>query len=94
MKQFLSINDVASPNQLVKEALEMKANPFGYPQLGKNKTLGLLFFNASLRTRMSTQRAAQNLGMDVMVMNMDNEGWQFEFEDNVIMNSSSRKSVV
>lgn len=93
MKQFLSINDVASPNQLVKEALEMKANPFGYPQLGKNKTLGLLFFNASLRTRMSTQRAAQNLGMDVMVMNMDNEGWQLEFEDNVIMNSSSQEHI-
>ena len=93
MKQFLSIKDVANPNQLVKEALALKANPFGYSQIGKNKTLGLLFFNASLRTRMSTQRAAQNLGMDVMVMNMNKEGWQLEFDEQVIMNSTSQEHV-
>lgn len=93
MKQFLSINDVANPSQLVKQALDLKATPFGYGYLGKNKTLGLLFFNASLRTRMSTQRAAQNLGMEVMVMNMDKEGWQLEFEENVIMNSSSAEHI-
>jgi len=93
MKQFLSINDVGNPAQLVKEALELKANPFGYGQLGINKTLGLLFFNASLRTRMSTQRAAQNLGMDIMVMNMSNEGWQLEFEEHVIMNGDSAEHI-
>lgn len=93
MKQFLSINDVASPSQLVQEALQLKANPFGYNQLGKNKTIGLLFFNASLRTRLSTQRAAQNLGMDVMVMNLDKEGWQLEFENNVVMDSSSSEHI-
>lgn len=93
MKQFLSIKDVANPSQLVKQALEIKSNPFGYTQLGRNKTLGLLFFNASLRTRMSTQRAAQNLGMEVMVMNMDKESWQLEFEDNVIMNGSSAEHI-
>ena len=93
MKQFLSINDVANPSQLVMEALALKANPYGYGHLGKNKTLGLLFFNASLRTRMSTQRAAQNLGMEVMIMNMDKEGWQLEFEDNVIMNGSSAEHI-
>ncbi len=93
MKQFLSINDVANPQQLVKEAIDLKANPLRYAQLGKNKTLGLLFFNASLRTRMSTQRAAQNLGMEVMVMNMGKEGWQLEFDDNVIMNSTSQEHI-
>jgi N-succinyl-L-ornithine transcarbamylase len=94
MKQFLSINDVVNPSQLVKQALELKSNPFGYGHLGKNKTLGLLFFNASLRTRMSTQKAAQNLGMEVMVMNMDKEGWQLEFEENVVMNGSSVEHIL
>lgn len=93
MKQFLSIKDVANPTQLVKEALKIKDNPYGSGHLGKNKTLGLLFFNASLRTRMSTQRAAQNLGMDVMVMNMDKESWQLEFEENVVMNGSSAEHI-
>ncbi|MCF6351932.1 MAG: N-acetylornithine carbamoyltransferase [Cyclobacteriaceae bacterium] len=93
MKQFLSINDVVNPQKLVGEALKFKANPLGYSQLGNNKTLGLLFFNASLRTRMSTQRAAQNLGMEVMIMNMDKEGWQLEFEDNVIMNGASQEHI-
>ncbi len=93
MKQFLSINDVANPQKLVGEALKLKANPLGYAQLGKNKTLGLLFFNASLRTRMSTQRAAQNLGMEVMIMNMDKEGWQLEFEEKVIMNGTSQEHI-
>ncbi len=93
MNQFLSINDVANPQQLVKDALALKINPLGYAQLGKNKTLGLLFFNASLRTRLSTQRAAQNLGMDVMVMNMSNEGWQLEFEENVIMNGTPAEHI-
>ena len=93
MKQFLSIKDVANPKQLVQEALALKANPFGYSRLGKNKTLGLLFFNASLRTRLSTQKAAQNLGMEVMVMNMSNEGWQLEFDENVIMNGDSAEHI-
>ena len=93
MKQFLSIKDVENPESLVQQALDLKANPFGYQQLGKNKTLGLLFFNASLRTRLSTQKAAQNLGMEVMVMNMSTEGWQLEFEDNVIMNGESAEHI-
>ncbi|MCF6360461.1 MAG: N-acetylornithine carbamoyltransferase [Cyclobacteriaceae bacterium] len=93
MKQFLSIKDVEKPEGLVQQALDLKANPFGYSKLGKNKTLGLLFFNASLRTRLSTQKAAQNLGMEVMVMNMSTEGWQLEFEDNVIMNGESAEHI-
>jgi len=93
MKQFLSIKDVENSQQLVQEALALKANPFGYEQLGKHKTLGLLFFNASLRTRLSTQKAAQNLGMEVIVMNMSNEGWQLEFGENVIMNGGSAEHI-
>jgi len=93
MNQFLSIKDVSNPEKLVKEALAIKANPFAYSHLGKNKTLGLLFFNASLRTRMSTQRAAQNLGMHVMVLNMDKDGWQLEFEDGSVMNNTSQEHI-
>lgn len=93
MKQFISINDVANPANLVRQALALKANPLGDVQLGKNKTLGLLFFNASLRTRLSTQRAAQNLGMDVIVMNMGDEGWQLEFGDNVVMHGNSAEHI-
>jgi N-succinyl-L-ornithine transcarbamylase len=93
MKQFLSIKDVADPASLVQQGLALKANPFGYEQLGKHKTLGLLFFNASLRTRLSTQKAAQNLGMEVMVMNMSNEGWQLEFGEQVIMDGTSAEHI-
>jgi len=93
MKQFLSINDVPDPVSLVKEAMAIKANPYAASHLGKNKTLGLLFFNASLRTRMSTQRAAQNLGMHTMVLNMDKDGWQLEFEDGSVMNNSSQEHI-
>ena len=93
MKQFLSINDVPDPVSLVKEAMAIKANPYAASHLGKNKTLGLLFFNASLRTRMSTQRAAQNLGMHTMVLNMDKDGWQLEFEDRSVMNNTSQEHI-
>ena len=74
MKQFTSVNDVNDIKQLVQDALALKQNPYADQQLGKNKTLGLMFLNPSLRTRLSTQKAAINLGMSVMVMNMDKEG--------------------
>lgn len=93
MNQFLSINDVPDPAGLVKEALAIKADPFSFSHLGEHKTLGLVFLNPSLRTRMSTQRAAQNLGMDVMVLNIDKDGWQLEFEDRAIMNGSSQEHI-
>ena len=89
MKKFTSVNDVSNINQLVQEALELKKNPYAFCQIGKNKTIGLLFFNPSLRTRLSTQKAAVNLGMNVMVMNMDKEGWALETEDGVVMNGSN-----
>ncbi len=89
MKLFSSVNDVADINALVKEALDLKKNPFAFQHLGKNKTLGLVFLNPSLRTRMSTQKAAMNLGMNVMVLNIDKEGWALELRDNVVMNGTT-----
>jgi len=89
MKLFSSVNDVTDIQALVKEALHLKQNPYAYQELGKNKTLGLVFLNPSLRTRMSTQKAGLNLGMNVMVLNMDKEGWALELQDGAIMNGST-----
>ena len=89
MKLFSSVHDVSDINALAKEALELKRNPYARQDLGKNKTIALIFLNPSLRTRMSTQKAALNLGMNVMVLNMDKEGWALELEDGAIMNSNT-----
>ncbi len=89
MKLFSSVNDVTDINQLVADALKLKQDPYAFQHLGKNRTLGLIFLNPSLRTRLSTQRAATNLGMNVIVMNMDKEGWALEFNDGVIMNGTT-----
>jgi len=89
MKQFISVKDVTDIKAFVKEALDLKKNPYAYKKLGENKTLGLIFLNPSLRTRISTQKAAKNLGMDVIVMNMDKEGWALETQDGVIMNHNT-----
>lgn len=93
MQHFLGVNDVNDINALVKEALIFKKVPTADKHLGKNRTIGLLFFNASLRTRLSTQKAAQNLGMEVMVMNVGNEGWSLEMEDGVIMDGDKPEHV-
>ena len=89
MKLFSSVNDVTDIKALVAEALKLKNDPYAYQHLGKNKTLGLVFLNPSLRTRMSTQKAALNLGMNVMVLNVDKEGWALELRDGVIMNGNT-----
>jgi N-succinyl-L-ornithine transcarbamylase len=89
MKLFSSVNDVPDINELVKEALHLKQYPYAYKDLGENRTMALVFLNPSLRTRMSTQKAALNLGMNVMVLNMDKEGWALELRDNVIMNGTT-----
>ena len=89
MKIFSSVNDVTNIDSLVAEALALKKNPFAHQHLGKNKTLGLIFMNPSLRTRISTQKAALNLGMQVIVMNLDKEGWALETQDGVIMNGTT-----
>ena len=93
MKNFISLHDVENVQELVQEGLKQKKNPFADQKLGKNKTIGLLFFNPSLRTRLSTQKAAQNLGMNVMIMNVGQDSWQLEMEDGVIMNGDKAEHV-
>lgn len=89
MKLFTSVHDVVNVPAIVKEGLELKANPFAHQELGKNKTIGLIFLNPSLRTRLSTQKAALNLGMNAIVMNIDKEGWALETRDGVVMNGTT-----
>jgi N-succinyl-L-ornithine transcarbamylase len=90
---YTSIKDIDNLQQWVADALEIKKNPLKNKALGENKTLGMLFFNPSLRTRLSTQKAALNLGMNVMVMNFTNEGWTLEFEDGAIMNQGASEHI-
>lgn len=89
MKQFFSVADIDSLSGIIGEALQLKEAPFAYEQLGRRKTLGLVFLNPSLRTRLSTQKAATQLGMEVMVMNMDKDGWALETRDGVAMNGTT-----
>lgn len=85
MKQFLTLDDLPNFDDQVALAQAIKADPYQFEKVGKRKTLGLLFFNPSLRTRLSTQKAGRLLGMDVMVMNFSNEAWAIEYEDGTIM---------
>jgi len=88
MKHFTGIHDVDNINDLVKDAIALKKDPYAFENLGRHKTLGLIFLNPSLRTRLSTQKAAANLGMHVMVINLDKEGWALETEDGMVMNGN------
>ena len=85
MKHFTSVKDITDLRHALDVAFDVKKNPFAYRNLGHNKTMVLIFFNSSLRTRLSTQKAAMNLGMNTMVMNVNEEGWQLESEFGVIM---------
>lgn len=89
MVNFISVKDVGNINALVNKALAYKANPFADKALGAGKRIGLLFLNPSLRTRLSTQVAAANLGMDAIVFNVDKEGWALEFEEGAIMSGNT-----
>ncbi len=89
MKLFSSVHDVDNIPALVAEALKQKKQPFADQGLGKNKTLCLVFLNPSLRTRISTQKAGMNLGMNVIVLNIDKEGWALELQDGAVMNGTS-----
>src|SRR5689334_2015539 len=93
MKNFISVNDVSDIDALVKQALAFKANPLLSNQSGKNKRIGLLFLNPSMRTRLSTQIAAQNLGMEAIVFNVTQDGWALEFEEEAIMSGSTVEHV-
>jgi N-succinyl-L-ornithine transcarbamylase len=93
MKNFISVHDVKNMNALVQKALDYKSNPLRDKSLGENKRVGLLFLNPSMRTRLSTQVAAQNLGMEPIVFNIDKEGWALEFEEEAIMSGNTVEHV-
>ena len=93
MKHYLSVNDIDSVNEWVEDALILKQKPTAFKKLGKQKAIGLLFFNNSLRTRLSTQKAAMNLGMKFMIMNFSKDGWALEFEDGTIMDKGSAEHI-
>jgi N-succinyl-L-ornithine transcarbamylase len=93
MKNFISVHDVANIDAMVQKALSCKANPFGDKILGANKRLGCLFLNPSMRTRLSTEIAAQNLGMDCIIFNVGQEGWALEFEEEAIMSGNTVEHV-
>ncbi|MFA6234054.1 MAG: N-acetylornithine carbamoyltransferase [Bacteroidota bacterium] len=93
MKQFLSVHDAVDVAALVAEARQHKAGPFAVEELGRRRTIGLVFFNSSLRTRLSTQRAAQNLGMQVIVLNTGQDAWQLEFADGTVMDGGSAEHI-
>lgn len=89
MTQFTSVNDVPDVAALIQAAIRYKAAPYQDQHLGQNKTLGLVFMNPSLRTRLSTQKAARQLGMQVLMVNADKDSWALEFEDGAVMNGST-----
>jgi N-succinyl-L-ornithine transcarbamylase len=93
MKNFISVHDVPNIDHLVQTALAYKADPFKDKSLGTNKRVGLLFLNPSMRTRLSTQIAAQNLGAEAIVFNVDKEGWALEFEEEAIMSGNTVEHV-
>jgi N-succinyl-L-ornithine transcarbamylase len=93
LKNFISANDVNNIDALVKKALAYKNNPFADKSLGTNKRIGCLFLNPSMRTRLSTQIAAQNLGMECIVFNVGQEGWALEFEEEAIMSGNTVEHV-
>lgn len=93
MKNFISVKDVKDPEELVRSALATKKDPFADGHIGKNKVLGLVFFNSSLRTRMSTTRAAYNLGMQVITLNVSQDSWQLEMEDGSVMNKGTAEHI-
>ncbi len=94
MKNFTTVHDIGPLDAAVKEALEIKANRFGFTDLGKNKTLLMIFFNSSLRTRLSTQKAAMNLGMNVIVLDVNQGAWKLETERGVIMDGDKAEHLL
>lgn len=92
MKKYISISDIENLQEIIEEALQLKKENSA-ADAGKGKTLGMLFFNPSLRTRLSTEKAAKLLGMEVMVMNVDKDGWALEFEDGAVMDSNKAEHI-
>ncbi len=94
MKTFTSVHDIGSLKDALQEAFEVKQNPYKYDALGKNKTLLMVFFNSSLRTRLSTQKAAMNLGMNVIVLDINQGAWKLETERGVIMDGDKPEHIL
>jgi len=94
MKRFTCVNDIGPLDLAVKEALEVKANRFAWEKLGRNRTLMMIFFNSSLRTRLSTQKAAMNLGMNVIVLDVSQGAWKLETERGVIMDGDKAEHLL
>ncbi|WP_299685122.1 acetylornithine carbamoyltransferase [uncultured Dokdonia sp.] len=92
MKNYIDISDIENLPKIIQEAISLKKDPFQHDHLGKHKTLVMLFFNSSLRTRLSTEKAAKNLGMDVMILNINNT-WNLEFKDGTIMNLQTAEHI-
>ena len=94
MRTFFNVEDIGDLNKALSEAKEVKANRFGFQGLGKNKTLLMIFFNNSLRTRLSTQKAAMNLGMNVIVLDVNAGAWKLETERGVIMDGDKSEHLL
>ena len=94
MKQFLNVSDIGNLNDAIQEALEIKKDRFKFVELGRNKTLLMVFFNSSLRTRLSTQKAALNLGMNVIVLDVNQGAWKLETERGVIMDGDKSEHLL
>ena len=94
MRHFTNVHDLGDLQSALKEAFEIKADKYKYSELGKNKTLIMVFFNSSLRTRLSTQKAAMNLGMNVMVLDVNAGAWKLETERGVIMDSDKTEHLL
>lgn len=94
MRNFTSVKDLGDLNAAVQEALEIKKNRYAYKHLGENKTLMMVFFNSSLRTRLSTQKAGMNLGMNTMVLDINQGAWKLETERGVIMDGDKPEHIL
>ena len=94
MKHFTNVNDIGSLDRAIEMAKEVKLSPFADSALGKNKTLLMVFFNSSLRTRLSTQKAAMNLGMNVIVLDINQGAWKLETERGVIMDGDKSEHIL
>jgi N-succinyl-L-ornithine transcarbamylase len=94
MRTFTRVSDLGDLNTALQEALEIKQNRFAYKHLGENKTLLMVFFNSSLRTRLSTQKAATNLGMNVIVLDVNQGAWRLETERGVIMDGDKSEHLL
>ena len=92
MKKYITIKDIKNIKHTVQEAIQLKNDPYQFENLGKYKTLVMLFFNASLRTRLSTEKAAKSLGMDVMILNI-NDCWNLEYDNGTVMNLTKAEHI-